>query len=315
MARLGLQWGTVVGIGLAASCMLGPLGCTSEDEPDNTTPDAASDAPRSDGRTDTSVNPDVSTDGNTADQRDAGGPDVSADTTADGRTDATPEGGNCVGGGDAARDGMAGLLAVQALGCPRCHQEEPVDAGTFLSGRAMPLATSDAGSLYGKNLTPDPVTGLGCWTDEQISNAFMNGVNERGQMLCTRMPRYNMRVDSGVAQEIVDFLRTLPPVNKAIPETTYCPPPAGGDGGTDAGDAGDGGSIPEGGPIDASDAGLDVAAPDVAPDAGPDATPDAGADAHDAGVDATDSGSDAGADTTGDTGTDAGADADNDANG
>ncbi|MET0591925.1 MAG: hypothetical protein ABW133_04450 [Polyangiaceae bacterium] len=309
MARLGLQWGTFVGIGLAASCVLGPMGCASEDEPD-TTPDAASDAPRSDARTDTSVNPDVSNDGNTVDQRDAGGPDVSADTSTDGRTDATPEGGNCVGGGDAARDGMAGMLAVQALNCVRCHQDEAADAGIFLSGKAMALATSDAGSLYGKNLTPDPVTGLGCWTDPQIANAILNGTNQNGQTLCTRMPRFNTRIDGGVAQEIVDFLRTLPPVNKAIPETTYCPPQAPVDAGSEAGTDG---AAPDGGAPDSGDAGTDGTAPEAGPDG---TTTDAGSDAQDAAADgATDSGSDAGTDTNGDAGTDSGSDADNDANG
>jgi hypothetical protein len=147
------------------------------------------------------------------------------------------------------------MMAVQALNCANCHQDEPVDAGLILSGRLTSLV-AEAG-VFPKNLTPDPMTGLGCWTDDQIITAFMTGVGEQGQTICDRMPRFGARIDAGVAQEIANFLRTLPAVSKAIPETLVCPPrpeprP---DAGTDA-DAGP-----------PSDAGPDVTAPDGGADA------------------------------------------------
>jgi hypothetical protein len=306
VARLGLQWCSVVWVGLAASCLLGPVGCTSEDDPDDTTQDASA--------------------------------DMSLDTRAD--ASVLPEGSPCVGGGDAARDGALGMALVQQFNCARCHQDEPVDAGLFLSGRLTSLVAD--GSIHPKNLTPDPVTGLGCWTDEQIINAVLAGVDEKGQELCGRMPRYGNRVDGGGAQQIVDFLRSLPAVNKAIPESTSCPPPVMPEAGTDA----DGGAPTDGG-VDATtdthdaadadagaptdggvdaDATIDVALPDAGPrdadagsdaavDATPDAAPDAGADT------ATDSDHDGATDAAPDAGTDATdadgatADADDDANG
>jgi hypothetical protein len=308
-----------MGVGLVASCLLAPLGCSSEDEPDETTKDASDDTAR-DVRADTSVKPDVGSD-RAADQRDA-----SADLSADARADGAPDGGNCVGGGDAARDGALGMLLVQQLNCARCHQDEAVDAGLFLSGRMTSLV-AEAG-VFAKNLTPDPVTGLGCWTDEQIINAFTLGVDEQGRELCTRMPRFGNRVDAGTAQQIVDYLRSIPAVNKAIPETTSCPPqPPPPEAGTDAGDAGDGGAqtdggdagtAPEAGPDATTDVTPDAGSPDggdAAPEAGPDAVaPDA---ALDAGVDVA---ADAAPDTPGDgNGPDADdattADTDNDTNG
>jgi len=290
VARLGLRWGRVAWVGLAASCAFGLAGCTDEDEPDPVA-DAATDA-RGDTRSDVSVGTDVTSDGSVVDQREAGTPDASADTrppdsgtpesgAPDGRSDAapdtgTPEGGNCVGGGDAARDGAIGMMAVQSLRCANCHQDEPVDAGLILSGRLTSIV-NEAG-VFPANLTPDPMTGLGCWTDDQIINAFMNGINEKGQMLCGRMPMFAGRVDAGVAQEIVNFLRSIQAVHKEIPETLVCPPPPE----PQAEPRPE--PQPDGGDADGPDAAApDGAAPDAgpdgtAPDGGPDSTPDAGGD-------------------------------------
>jgi hypothetical protein len=227
-----------------------------------------------------SVGTDVSNDTSVTDQREAGAPDTSADAIApDGRADSPmPEGGNnCVGGGDAARDGLAGMALVTQLNCARCHQDEPVDAGLILSGKLTSIV-AEAG-VFPKNLTPDPATGLGCWTDDQIINAFMNGVDEEGGMLCSRMPMYRNRVDGGMPQQIVDFLRTLPAANKAIPETTVCPPPVVNDAGIDA----DGGAPPGEGGVDGTspDGGTPDAGPDTAnpPDATDSAAPDSASDA------------------------------------
>jgi hypothetical protein len=285
VARMGLHWNKIALLSLAASCVLGPMGCSDEDEPDPG-PDAATDA-RRDTSLDTSVTPDVGSDRRDTGASDGGAPD-----------------GSCVGGGDAARDGAVGRAVVEALRCANCHQDEPVDAGLILSGRVT--RAGDSG-VYPKNLTPDPATGLGCWTDEQIINAVMNGLDERGQTLCTRMPRFGSTIDAGAAQEIVNFLRSIPAVRKEVPETTFCPPPVipepRPEGGTDAGpdgtppeagtdgtpptDAGTDGTPPIDGDTDATppDGGTDGAPPtdggtDAAPDAAPDsAQPDAGPDA------------------------------------
>jgi hypothetical protein len=232
----------------------------------------------------------VTNDRNVAD-REAGTPDTRPDGGAP--DTGTPEGGTCVGGGDAARDGAIGMAAVQALRCANCHQDDPVDAGLILSGKLTSIV-NDAG-VYPRNLTPDPMTGLGCWTDDQIAKAILDGVNEEGNALCTRMPRYNTQIDAGVAQEIVNFLRTLKAVHKEIPETVVCPPrppppepqPEGGtdaDGAAPPHDSGPDGTAPDG---TAPDGGApdgtapDGTAPDggAPPDAGPDATaPDGGPD-------------------------------------
>jgi hypothetical protein len=176
---------------------------------------------------------------------DTGNPDVSPgdgntqDVASDGSDASCP-------GSDAALDEASvasGLAFVTAKNCMRCHQAQPADAGIILSGRTTSLV--DGGMIYPPNLTPDPATGLGCWTDQQIATAILTGVDNTGKKLCV-MPKFGVgdaAIDGATAEDIVQFLRSLPAVVNAIPDTV-CPTAGGdggGEGGGDASDASDGG--------------------------------------------------------------------------
>lgn len=144
----------------------------------------------------------------------------------------------------------AGLAFIQNVGhCNHCHQNNP-DAGITLSGNMNSL--SDAAPIYPPNLTPDPVTGLGCLSNDQIANAILFGIDPTvdGGTLCPPMPKFGVpkgdaaaALDDASVYNVVDFLRSLAPVSNQVPQT-MCPAmtPTGsadaGDGGTpDAGDA------------------------------------------------------------------------------
>jgi hypothetical protein len=58
--------------------------------------------------------------------------------------------------------------------------------GIVLSGNDAGLG--DSGLTWPPNLTSDPATGLGCWTDQQIQNAIVNGQDPEGGTLCPSMP-------------------------------------------------------------------------------------------------------------------------------
>jgi len=163
----------------------------------------------------------------------------------------------------------AGFTQVwQVYRCWGCHQNptqtvSEAGVGIVLSGNDAGLG--DSGLTWPPNLTGDPTTGLGCWTDQQIQNAILNGQDPEGGALCPSMPvwghaltfggvtRAGTPMDAGTAQEIVDFLRSLPPVVNHQPDTT-CPMPDGGSsegGSADAGDSGSADGAAEGGPADA----------------------------------------------------------------
>jgi hypothetical protein len=122
----------------------------------------------------------------------------------------------------------AGRMFIETTGhCYRCHQSAPVDAGIALSGNDNTVV--DGGMVYPPNLTPDPGTGLGCWTNDQIATAILYGVDNQGLTLCGVMPRWGLPKGDAAAPlndasvyNVVDFLRSLPAVSHQVSETT-CP--------------------------------------------------------------------------------------------
>jgi hypothetical protein len=172
----------------------------------------------------------------------------------------------------------AGFAIVVARKCQQCHGD---DLGGNPNG--LPSTNEEGGTAYPPDLTPDPTTGLACWSNREIERAFLDGINKAGQPMCNPMPHFGEEGDAGIdeagAGAVIAYLRSIPPVVRHVPENSACPPPtappdAGRDAGFDAGfDAG----------LDASsDAGED-ASEDATVDAGDATTADAGADADDGG--------------------------------
>jgi hypothetical protein len=157
-----------------------------------------------------------------------------------------------------------GLQLVGLHKCETCH-------GATLSGNndGVPSLTVEGGVAYPPNLTSDPSTGLGCWTDDQIENAILNGIDNMGMPLCPPMPRFGHEGDAGLDQAqaaaVVAYLRSLPITVNEVPNTPNCPAP----------------TVPEAGPEASTDASSDSSAGEGSTDAGSDST--TSADAGDAG--------------------------------
>jgi mono/diheme cytochrome c family protein len=96
-----------------------------------------------------------------------------------------------------------------AGGCA-CHS--PPKGTPYAGGREFPVPM---GKVYSTNLTADKETGLGGWSDQQIHDALVRGVNPKGERLIPAMP---YEAYSGMAEEdlkaLVAYLRTLKPVRK-----------------------------------------------------------------------------------------------------
>ena len=155
---------------------------------------------------------DATTGADTGSKTDASARDATADANEGG-----PE---CTSAPDAAMYGLdaidAGGQVVTARGCHGCHTAD-------LSG-----STSTVGGFaYPKNLTPDLTNGLGCWTDEEIARAILTGIDDQGEQLCV-MPQFQGVIDDAGVSEVVAYLRSIPAVDKVIPETA-CPTDAGED--------------------------------------------------------------------------------------
>jgi len=122
-----------------------------------------------------------------------------------------------------------GRYLVQIVGCAACHTDgaligEP-NAARQLAGSRLgiaytsPFQSSYPGVAYPANLTPDPKTGLGNWTDAQIVAAIRNGSSEdaRGHLVIMSWPLYQQMTDEDV-NAIVIYLRNIPAIEDEIPK-------------------------------------------------------------------------------------------------
>jgi mono/diheme cytochrome c family protein len=101
--------------------------------------------------------------------------------------------------------------------CTSCHTV-PDSGQPFAGGRAI---ETPFGNIVAPNITPDPETGIGAWSDEQFDAAVRHGVGRDGSKLYPAMP-YNaytkMSRDDVLA--IRAYLNTMTPVRNAVTANT-----------------------------------------------------------------------------------------------
>jgi hypothetical protein len=117
-------------------------------------------------------------------------------------------------------------IANGLSGCLHCHSQHdvtqhgaPVKIGTEGGGERMPFAHLP-GQIFAPNITPDPETGAGNWSDDQLARAIREGVGHDGRALFTMMPyeRFRSMSDEDVASVVV-YVRSLPPLRHEVPAT------------------------------------------------------------------------------------------------
>jgi mono/diheme cytochrome c family protein len=73
--------------------------------------------------------------------------------------------------------------------------------------------------LYAKNITPDTVTGIGGWTDEELFRAITRGINKKGDTLFPLMPYpHYSKLPKQDILDIIAYVRTIKSINNAVPE-------------------------------------------------------------------------------------------------
>lgn len=111
--------------------------------------------------------------------------------------------------------------------CDGCHSERDFSrfGGPIVpSGRGKGFRFPDAmglpGSVVASNITPDPETGIGAWTDGEKIRAIREGVSRDGRALFPMMgyPRFRRMSDEDV-ESLVAFLNTLKPVRNSLTKT------------------------------------------------------------------------------------------------
>jgi cytochrome c553 len=81
------------------------------------------------------------------------------------------------------------------------------------------LSKDSSGVVYSRNITPDPNTGIGKWTDEQIVDVIRSGKRPDGTALFLFAPHsFFKNLALNDARAIVAYLRTLPPIVNPLPD-------------------------------------------------------------------------------------------------
>jgi hypothetical protein len=118
-------------------------------------------------------------------------------------------------------------LTENLLGCFDCHSQRdwtkhdvPLVPGTMGGGLAPFPLEGLPGTVNAPNISPDPETGAGAWTDDQLARAIREGIGHDGRTLFSFMPYEGFRslTDEDLASVIV-YLRSIPPVHNVVPKT------------------------------------------------------------------------------------------------
>lgn len=118
-------------------------------------------------------------------------------------------------------------LANHVTPCMDCHSKRdftkfsgPIIPGTEGMGGEVfdQKLVGLPGTVYAKNITPDPETGIGTWTDDEILRSMTHGISKNGDTLFPIMPYADF---NHMAKEdllsIVAYIRTLKPIKNKVP--------------------------------------------------------------------------------------------------
>ena len=104
--------------------------------------------------------------------------------------------------------------ALAAIGdCSVCHTA--AGGRPFAGGRALP---TPFGTIYVTNITPDPQTGIGVWSEEAFRRAMREGIGRSGRHLYPALPypHFTRASDDDIGA-LYAFLITRPPVKSSVP--------------------------------------------------------------------------------------------------
>lgn len=115
-------------------------------------------------------------------------------------------------------------LAEGVVACANCHIARDHN-GRPLTDKGLSggmLFDENAFQAYAPNITPDPETGIGKWTDAQLANAIREGIRPDGSLIGPPMPIsfYRTMSDTDLAAIIV-YLKAQPPVRHIVTKSVY----------------------------------------------------------------------------------------------
>jgi mono/diheme cytochrome c family protein len=120
-----------------------------------------------------------------------------------------------------------GKYLFELADCDGCHSQRdfsrfggPVIDSCRGQGFIFPRELGLPGVIVASNITSDPETGIGGWTDGEIIRAIREGISRDGSYLFPMMPYEQLRrMSDDDVYSLVAFLKTLPPVKHRVPKS------------------------------------------------------------------------------------------------
>jgi mono/diheme cytochrome c family protein len=115
-------------------------------------------------------------------------------------------------------------LVNAVMACDGCHTprgKAGFDMTKRFSGGSQVWDTP-AYTVRGTNITPDPDTGIGAWSDAEIRRSLMDGIRRHGVPMAPQMPSafYKILTPRDL-DAIVAYLRTVAPVRNEVQTPVY----------------------------------------------------------------------------------------------
>ena len=106
-----------------------------------------------------------------------------------------------------------GEYVFRAAGCFGCHTDDKHGGNALAGGRAL---KTPFGIFYSPNITPDPQTGIGNWSEQDFTRALRTGVGRNQEQLYPAFPypAYTQMSDEDMHALWV-YLRSRPAVKQA----------------------------------------------------------------------------------------------------
>lgn len=120
-------------------------------------------------------------------------------------------------------------LVEGVMACGNCHSPRDADGNVVAERNLSGGLTFDtpAFTVTTPNITPDPETGIGTWSDDEIKRAIVEGVRPdhgplAGAELAAIMPvNFYKALTPSDLDAVVAYLRSVPPVRNEVPEPLY----------------------------------------------------------------------------------------------
>jgi mono/diheme cytochrome c family protein len=115
-------------------------------------------------------------------------------------------------------------LMESVVACGNCHvargpQGQPLFDKGLSGGTRFDEAPFKA---YAANITPDPETGIGKWTDAQLAKAIREGIRPDKTLIGPPMPiEFYRHISDADLAAIIAYLRAQPPVKNQVPKSQY----------------------------------------------------------------------------------------------